>query len=86
MKYTGSLKKGSLLRSGKRVSGPQHADGDETVASAEGCSEGTKVDCHLDGKLTLSYELPAPVSGKVGLWSKSDSVVYFDDFTVMAVK
>ena len=26
--------------------------------------------------------LPAPVSGKVGLWSKTDSVSYFDDFTI----
>ena len=26
--------------------------------------------------------LPEPVSGKVGLWSKADSVMYFDDYTV----
>jgi hypothetical protein len=26
--------------------------------------------------------LPAPVVGRVGLWSKADSYVYFDDYTV----
>jgi hypothetical protein len=26
--------------------------------------------------------LPAPVSGKIGVWSKADSVVYFDDYRV----
>ena len=41
-----------------------------------------KVESYLDDKLTLTYELPAPVSGNVGLWSKADSVVYFDSFTV----
>ncbi len=30
----------------------------------------------------LQYKLPAPVSGKVGLWTKADSVVYFDDYRV----
>ena len=27
--------------------------------------------------------LPAPVSGKVGLWTKADRVVYFDDYRVV---
>jgi hypothetical protein len=26
--------------------------------------------------------LPASVSGKIGVWSKADSVVYFDDYRV----
>jgi len=26
--------------------------------------------------------LPAPVSGKIGAWSKADTVVYFDDYRV----
>ncbi|HZS10290.1 MAG TPA: hypothetical protein VFD58_36010 [Blastocatellia bacterium] len=43
---------------------------------------GTKLEGHLNGKLLLEYDLPAPVSGKVGLWSKTDSVSDFDDFTV----
>jgi hypothetical protein len=43
---------------------------------------GAKVEGWLDGKLYLEHTLPAPVSGRVGLWSKADSHVYFDDFTV----
>jgi len=26
--------------------------------------------------------LPEPVAGKVGVWSKTDSVSYFDQYTV----
>jgi hypothetical protein len=43
---------------------------------------GTKVEGWLDGKLYLEHTLPEPVSGRIGLWSKADSHVYFDDFTV----
>jgi hypothetical protein len=43
---------------------------------------GTKVEGFLDGKRYLEHTLPAPVSGRIGLWSKADSHVYFDDFTV----
>ncbi len=43
---------------------------------------GAKVESYLDGKLYLEHTLPAPVSGRIGLWSKADSYVYFDDFTV----
>src|SRR5215204_4741799 len=42
----------------------------------------TSVKGYLDGKLYLEHTLPAPVSGKVGVWSKADSFVYFDDFQV----
>ena len=45
---------------------------------------GTKVAGYLNGKLHLEHVLPQPVSGRVGLWSKADSHVYFDDFTVPA--
>ncbi len=31
------------------------------------------------------HTLDQPVSGKVGIWSKADSVVYFDDFAVKPV-
>lgn len=44
--------------------------------------KGRTVQSHLDGKPTLTHELPAPVTGKVGLWSKADSHILFDDFTV----
>ena len=43
---------------------------------------GAKVEGYLDGKLYLEHTLPAPVSGRIGLWSKADSYVHFDDFTV----
>jgi len=43
---------------------------------------GTKVEGYLDGKLYLEYQLPQPVSGRVGLWSKADSRMYFTDLTV----
>jgi hypothetical protein len=43
---------------------------------------GAKVEAYLDGKLYLEHTLPEPVSGRIGLWSKADSHVYFDDFTV----
>lgn len=43
---------------------------------------GTDLHASLDGKHLLDYALAEPVSGKVGLWSKTDSVSYFDDFRV----
>jgi hypothetical protein len=43
---------------------------------------GPKVEGYLDGKLYLEHVLPEPVSGRIGLWSKADSHMYFDDFTV----
>lgn len=48
--------------------------------------KGTKLEGYLNGKLLLEYTLAEPVSGKVGLWSKTDSVSYFDDYTVNAAK
>jgi ABC-2 type transport system permease protein len=45
---------------------------------------GSKVEAYLDGKLYLQHTLPQPVSGKIGLWSKADSYMHFDDFTVVA--
>ena len=43
---------------------------------------GTRLEGYLDGKLNLEFTLPQPVSGKVGLWSKTDSITEFTDFTV----
>ena len=43
---------------------------------------GTNLQAALDGKHLLDYTLAAPVSGRVGVWSKTDSVSYFDDYTV----
>jgi hypothetical protein len=43
---------------------------------------GTKVEGYLAGKLYLEHVLPEPVAGKIGLWSKADSHMYFDNYTV----
>src|SRR6476620_1431091 len=43
---------------------------------------GPKVAAYLDGKPYLEHVLPEPVSGRIGLWPKADSHMYFDDFTV----
>jgi len=45
--------------------------------------QGTKLEGYLNGKKLLDYTLPEPVTGKVGVWSKTDSVSLFDEFTVL---
>jgi laminin G domain protein len=45
---------------------------------------GKKVEGFLDDKLLLEHELPDTISGRVGVWSKADSVVYMDDYVVTA--
>jgi hypothetical protein len=42
---------------------------------------GPKIEGYLDGKLYLEHTLAQPVSGKIGLWSKADSRMYFDAYT-----
>ncbi len=44
--------------------------------------EGRLVKGFVNGRHYLSKRLPAPVSGRVGLWTKADSVIYFDDYRV----
>jgi 3-keto-disaccharide hydrolase len=44
---------------------------------------GQKLEGYLNGKLLLQYDLAEPVTGKIGVWSKTDSVSYFDDYTVI---
>jgi hypothetical protein len=44
--------------------------------------QGTSLQASLDGKHLLDYTLAEPVSGKVGVWSKTDSVSYFDQYVV----
>jgi len=44
---------------------------------------GTQLRGYLDGKLLLEHTLSEPVAGKVGLWSKTDSMSEFMDFTVV---
>ena len=43
---------------------------------------GMNLQASLNGKHLLDYTLAEPVSGKVGVWAKTDSVSYFDDYTV----
>lgn len=43
---------------------------------------GRRIEGYLDGKLTLEHEWDEPIAGKVGLWSKADSVVYLDDIEI----
>jgi hypothetical protein len=45
-------------------------------------TKGATVKASLDGEELLEIELPAPISGKVGLWSKTDSVSEFADYAV----
>lgn len=45
--------------------------------------EGNWVRGYLNGKQFIGHKLPASVSGKIGLWTKADSVVYFDDYKVV---
>ena len=47
---------------------------------------GAKLEGWLNGKLLLEYTLAEPVSGKVGVWSKTDSVTYFDGFNVNTLR
>jgi hypothetical protein len=44
--------------------------------------EGTKLVGSLDDEALLEYTLEAPVSGKVGVWSKTDSVSQFGEYVV----
>jgi hypothetical protein len=43
---------------------------------------GAKVEGYLNGKLYLEHTWSQPISGRIGLWSKADSYVFFDDYTV----
>ena len=53
-----------------------------TWHSLEISVQGTNLQASLDGKHLLDYTLSEAVSGKIGVWSKTDSVSYFDQYTV----
>jgi hypothetical protein len=46
--------------------------------------KGNKVEGYVDDKKYLDYSLKENVSGRIGLWSKSDSHVLFKSFTVQS--
>jgi hypothetical protein len=43
--------------------------------------KGDVVEGFLDGQLRIRFKTAKKVEGKIGLWSKADSYVLFDDFT-----
>ena len=53
-----------------------------TWHSLEISVNGTSLQASLDGKHLLDYTLAEAVSGHIGVWSKTDSVSYFDQYTV----
>ena len=44
--------------------------------------KGKSLSVDVDDKEVLKRGLEAPANGRCGLWSKADSVVYFDDIRV----
>ncbi len=46
--------------------------------------QGNKIEGYVDDKKYLDYSLKENVSGRIGLWSKSDSHVLFKSFTVQS--
>ncbi len=48
---------------------------------------GPEIRCFFDGKQYLQAKDDTfPAAGKIGLWTKSDAVSYFDDLTGAAAK
>ena len=47
--------------------------------------KGANIMAYLNGELMLEQAWTEPISGKVGLWSKTDSMSEFDAFTVAPV-
>lgn len=47
---------------------------------------GSHIKGFLSDKLYLKHDWKEPIKGKVGLWSKADSLVYFDDYQVQHQK
>jgi hypothetical protein len=45
--------------------------------------QGTTLRTWINGQQLEDFTLSEPVTGRVGTWSKTDSVIYYDDFTVL---
>jgi len=59
-----------------------------TMAAASYCEELKQVAGHAlyAGRFAcLEHTWSEPISGRVGLWSKADSYVFFDDYTVTPI-
>ncbi len=48
--------------------------------------DGRRIQGFLDGKKYIDYTNPTEISGRIGLWSKADSYVFFDDFSFKKVQ
>jgi len=48
--------------------------------------QGKNIKGFLNGKLYVNYNWKEKISGKVGLWSKADSYVFFDDLEIIPGK
>jgi hypothetical protein len=46
---------------------------------------GDRIQGYLDGKLRIDHRDPRFRTGRVGLWTKADSVTAFDDLTIRGV-
>ncbi|MDP9013139.1 MAG: hypothetical protein M3O41_10880 [Pseudomonadota bacterium] len=44
--------------------------------------KGANTKTYIDGNPALDYDWSEPISGKIGLWSKTDSTSYFKDYLV----
>jgi hypothetical protein len=44
--------------------------------------QGRRIEGYLNGQKHLDYQVENEIRGKVGLWSKADSYVFFNDLTV----
>ena len=44
--------------------------------------KGNNIKGYLNDKLYIGHNRPEKISGKIGLWSKADSYVFFDDFSI----
>lgn len=69
---------------GKRVS---RTEAKREVESGRGYRlsvrvQASSVECSVDGEPVLIFEARKPVEGYVGLWTKADSRVYFEDLVV----
>jgi hypothetical protein len=47
--------------------------------------KGAQITAYLNGELMIDQAWTEPISGKVGLWAKTDSMSEFDAFTVNPV-
>lgn len=72
------------FKEGKRL---RHASAEEDVRPGESYLlavrvSGTRIEGLLNGKSVLQFDAESPVEGYVGLWTKADSKIYFDELSL----